>query len=722
MCVDNITSTTSTSELEVDVDVNSTSNITSKSPSGRCAHFFAQDAKSLRACSRLLSFQQTPSQLSQSSRPMAAVRRRIAGKQHPPQHAMVAASPVVPIEEVAKRCENEVKVEISRLKNMKRNNSGPEKKCRLCPFREFRSKDRLLKHLQEKHTKERLFHANCRNDFQWDLAVAMHNQQQELAVLSPTQDDVNLIQKGAELIRDWVAPHESTLRHLRTNNELDLALVFSYSGPKFMMKPQMTRHRRVGNVYYDHEFANLLLSLTIKHSGKLKPIMEDLRSHFVTEGSPCAELLYCQFDAFHSLVEHVLNSTEAKSMMTRLVSQATDRGEWKVLCHDGTNQVLFKIIGQVPMAQVEGESHVMHTFLGLTTALPGVSLQAKESFQCFEAGCREVLPQEARDQVEWLFSDAPSRVEGQTNLLPKLRGTAEDPMHFPFRIEECFGEKRVPLSIQIRKIQMKFSVPADGTVYHGEQPNADQCGVWDDNRRPADLDSRDWESYKLLPYKEHQEYIDDLVDLVRTFDDVMERKNKKGTLVRDLIKNAASYKHFAYLFNGCIIRNSLSAEENDMLGVGTMPNEAIHWQIKNVSREIIQEHEENVPLRMDSFCMGKMIAHNSAAYFPTTAQYKQSHVLSVALGEMKKNFFQPFGDGASPMLLTRSSTRLPAIPRDDQLIAMKKSRMKAQRKRWDKQTEINTKKGKIAKVRRQVIKRTVFTQKKSHRGHLFRKA
>ena len=111
------------------------------------------------------------------------------------------------------------------------------------------------------------------------------------------------------------------------------------------------------------------------------------------------------------------------------------------------------------MSQKDGECHVVHTLMGLTGALPGFSVQAKEGNESFGAAVVERLLPRAIDQVRLLYSDAPS--EGMLKYLKNCVGIAEDKLHLVIRAEYCSGGRRTSCSAEILRLQSKFGYPLD---------------------------------------------------------------------------------------------------------------------------------------------------------------------------------------------------------------------------------------------------------------------
>ena len=121
-----------------------------------------------------------------------------------------------------------------------------------------------------------------------------------------------------------------------------------------------------------------------------------------------------------SFLGDVLGHASVVSLRDRLVATATSMGEWEVLTHDATYKPLFSLIGQRKMAQDEGGSHALHTFLGKSGAFPGSSLQRTEGEQCFRDASSDVLPESARATTRYVFTDAPASIRATDDFYPNL--------------------------------------------------------------------------------------------------------------------------------------------------------------------------------------------------------------------------------------------------------------------------------------------------------------
>jgi len=207
----------------------------------------------------------------------------------------------------------------------------------------------------------------------------MYEQDQILAVLPGESVSNCSLETSASLIRQWVAPSVRSLQFLQKHNDFDVVLLLCADGPRYVLKQQTGKAKRLNqNFYYDHLFANLVFAATLRHRGKAQAVYCDVVRHFVERGCAHAPLMLTN-TAFSEVVRDVLQQPQVGALRSKLITQATENNEWVVMSHDATFKILFSCIGQTPMAQREGEAHTLHSFLGKTGALAGLSVQPKES-------------------------------------------------------------------------------------------------------------------------------------------------------------------------------------------------------------------------------------------------------------------------------------------------------------------------------------------------------
>ena len=530
----------------------------------------------------------------------------------------------------------------------------------------------------------------------------------------------NLLSQAAICIRDWASLDPASLGFVSKQNTVDMALLLTRAGPKYVLKQHTAQALRINKMLYiSNDFADLVLAKAIKNRGKIHSMFNDITTEWVCQGSPCAWLGCRRGDTRQEVFEQVMALKPVQDLRNALVTAATAHDEWMVCSHDATYQILFSAIGQLPMQQKKGEFHALHTFLGRSGAVPGFSLQRTEGPDSFRSAVAQVLPHSARMTVKYIFSDNPSSVEGSTDVLPKLEAVAEDALHLVLRVEACTGEKRTALSSCLLRIMLRFRLPWAGSFFHGDADGSEarDAGQWSDgfaqDGAPADWD---WDAQVTKPYSSHQEFINDIQVLCAQHLDQMKRKDKKGRTIQQVLKAGASYTHFRYLWNGshiiAALHQAMTPKEVELLGFGTCSNEALHFQLKACQEQIIQQHIQTFPPQLEAFSLAKLLAHHSAAYHPTLAQRKESEILSLMQGWMTKGFLPPLEEGQIQPTLCREALRKPVHQLDPQKVAVKKDKARQKAKQWSKEVENRKLKRPRSQPPKPVSKRTVFTQRK----------
>ena len=395
------------------------------------------------------------------------------------------------------------------------------------------------------------------------------------------------------------------------------------------------------------------------------------------------------------LMEAVWSLPELCNFRKQLIDSNSQRDEWLILSHDATFKSLFTFLGQEKMNQQEDEFHALHSVLGITGALAGLSLQSSEGPDSFSSAMCDILPLSARQKTRWIFTDTSSTIAKAATCLPHLLGIAEDPLHLVLRIEGCFGEKRTKLSSLLLAItkeiyrclqwfnlcwretsSWRWRTCATFPLFAAFFPLVlQQCLSWLVSAQPRSRDiSLEMKTYtctmlhrrilasrsstasrsrqgfgrilRASPYEQHQQYINDIFDLTLDYAQDMNRKNSKGKSAKQILIAGCAYQHFRYLQNGSCAIFTLSSEHKRLLSMGTTANEALHAQFNACQRPVVQQHVESMDVVLRSFSLGKLLSHHSAAFSPTLVQRSQGQILSLLEGKLQQSnyhFLAPFG-------------------------------------------------------------------------------
>lgn len=134
------------------------------------------------------------------------------------------------------------------------------------------------------------------------------------------------------------------------------------------------------------------------------------------------------------------------------------------------------------------------------------------------------------------------------------------------------------------------------------------------------------------PFYTRVEYIECLAALVAMFpDEVNKAIPGPNKPVYKLLWNAAAVDRVEWMFNNMRVRHTIPLCEYQLLSSGTASNEALHAEVNRWFKETQMMHQTTLKLKLYILTLGKLIAHNSAMYMPTTRQFPSSTVLSRAV-------------------------------------------------------------------------------------------
>ena len=534
--------------------------------------------------------------------------------------------------------------------------------------------------------------------------------------LCPFSHGADLLRSSAALIRGWVPDSGTAQRLLAKYNRLDLVMVLTLEGPRLLTKPQTEGKVRVHrDLYISMDCAGLVLAAAVKHRGKIQSMWMDMVAEWTARGSLCALMGCRRRDARQEVLDAVLSIPSVVSLRQRLLADAAARpvSEWVVLSHDATFQLLFKVIGQKKMQQGEGGFHALHTFVGRSGAVPGLSLQRCEGSEAFRCAVQEVLPEDARRTVRFVFSDSPGSILGAESVLPSLEAVGEDALHLVLRVEECFGERRCALSAELLRVQQKFRCPV-GCPFEGVagRPCAGKVAWPNKEAGTTPPPSEEWYS---TPFASHEEYVSALHHLSVKYAGDMGRRNKRGRSVLQILQSGAARSHYVYLMDGARIidrvRRLVGEAEQELMSWGTCGNEALHAQLKSSYATTVQQHVEAYPRQLQSFALAKMLAHHVAAYHPTIAQRGEGEILALLQGELRRGLVEGAPQEIRPRA-SRAELRAPVQRLDGSRVGARR-RLKAQQAaRWDAERERRAQRQRRRQAQKRRLKRTVYTKLK----------
>ena len=446
--------------------------------------------------------------------------------------------------------------------------------------------------------------------------------------------------------------------------------------------------------------------------------------YYISKGSLSASLIPSNAHSLGNIARSVFFSDKMDNFLAATIEDYAKMGERLVLSRDATYKVLNSLIGQNRHgkgAATDGELHTRHTLRGMTGAMPGVSLKYSESGRNSISAMQEILPLTARASCLFLFTDNPRSLQelakegsiAAKETFPNLKALREDPLHLALRVENCLGCRRNRRSSDVLKLQLKFcSGMKPKHVFFRSNANPRKQTSWEaasaseeDAKRLAIALEND--EYLLTPFNSHAEYVRALACVAILHAKSMGSRDSKGRSVLSALKAGARYEHFGYLQNGALCLSLLGKEKLNLLPVGTASNEALRAELRIWAERVTTQHEERLLLVLRIFTIMKLLAHSSAAKFPTTQQLNQSLLTHIIAGHIASGLGSPSSDVATAAAKNRYDMRNPRAPHNIQTADAAKVRHAVRKERPGRQKEAAAASGRrVVKSQR---KRTAFT-------------
>ena len=308
-------------------------------------------------------------------------------------------------------------------------------RCLLCPFRGFKWKSRRLRlHVLTYHNEKTNFCAS--GNKQLRIACAIFDDDCYLGRCKG-----EYLARSAELLRSTVTPGLSNAvnsidRHIR--------LVFTGKGPEYQSLKQLCGKglcRRVMNLYYTHDFAELLRREAMLYHSNVRSLIPRLQSRAMESGNLLGSLYYGH-QHWWSAIEDIFQSKAMTDLKVSFETSFLEHEEYEYLSLDATFKVCLKIKGQASYRASKAERDAaafdddealrrVLTCRGRTGAVidmaPVKTEKSTEIKDCLEAR----LPSQSFAQVRFIASDSPSYQLwiDLCEIFPNLLVMCLDPIH-----------------------------------------------------------------------------------------------------------------------------------------------------------------------------------------------------------------------------------------------------------------------------------------------------
>eukprot|EP00438_Fugacium_kawagutii_P027022 Skav232520 [mRNA] locus=scaffold1096:926666:934699:- [translate_table: standard] len=527
--------------------------------------------------------------------------------------------------------------------------------CALCPFRSFQRLDQLREHVRKHHVAKHQF--VCSGTKQMKVILALHDAD---CVKRLCGED--FLFRSALLLRKQVQP---PLNNAQTNIDKAIRLLFGKEGPVYVNEAIIGHSlsaRRVLNIYYSKEFAEILYREIVLHHSNVKSIWPRLHLRALEAGNPLGNLYPLHTRHWWPIVEDVFMSAEVQGLRRNMFAALEQNNEFMSLSMDATLKVCMAVQGQANYrapaskrnAACFDDAHSLRrvlTIRGSTGAVLAIHAVPDESAPTVACALESLFSTDSLAQVRFLATDSPSPklFRSLKETCPNLECLSLDPVHLAIVYEYAQWGKRSPGSRILRKVLNKFN-QIDGTLdeswmpwghfFKGENPpnltreeirarEAILHGNMSKPRATRILDqlAGDTPLYSLMTF------IEALAAICVCFPDEVSRKvtgsNKE---VRKILWAATAPERAQWLLNNLRARHALPSWQRHLVPSGTASNEALHAEINSWSRSIRTVHQSTLRLKLDIMQHGKLLAHYVASYFPSLRQFQESILLARCLG------------------------------------------------------------------------------------------
>ncbi|CAE7582461.1 unnamed protein product [Symbiodinium sp. CCMP2592] len=485
--------------------------------------------------------------------------------------------------------------------------SFPPTVCPCCPWRRFERRRCLVEHLQNQHTESKRFCPAGTKMLRVVAALYDHDRLHDRAP-QPT-----FLARASELLRKTVKGNmPSTLSFI----DKFLRCVFHSDGPEFVTIRSVTKAtglRRVGNLFYDHDFADAFLQAAAAHNASLHKIQAYFLERCTRNDGKLASVIPRGNNGFWTnVLEDLMGSPLLEAYTAKLMDRCAQAEEFKYISLDATFKINLKIIGQanfhssastrsqaiIPEDEAAYRTMTCRGRTGATLALCGIR---SEKSSILADALRSSFTNTQRAQVLHVASDAPSAEMFQTlkEVLPNLQSLSLDAMHIVMVYDQNMNNRRTAGSRWLAVIMNKFrkrhssrTQASWGEFYSGGTLGSAPQDVRSMRDCLSEPDMSENAARELLerldpdtPWLTEVDFLQALVAHFSFFREELRKVTFTGVSLHRLIVNVASPAKFQWLLNDTRYRHSINRQELVLLPSGTTSNESLHHEVNVWFRE-----------------------------------------------------------------------------------------------------------------------------------------
>ncbi len=385
-------------------------------------------------------------------------------------------------EQLAKSLSNEVTSFMDRVERhwSKVKGGSDDVRCPFCPFKSFQDKDRnakrrLLSHVRRYHGASQSS-TGTPSSFvasgikQFKVIKALYDRDTLLQV-----NGTNYLCRSAETLRSSIRPALSS-----TDHRIDRKIVFfiGKDGPEYInvtAARESSGIRRLGYTYFGKDFAEDFLHEVAISFGRVKPARARLIRQYARCGNQLFLLLPTNVRTWLEILEDIMRSPCAHRQTEVLIGQCVAHKEFRCISMDATLRIAMRVRGQAnyrqsiairnaaPVGDEEALRRVL-TIRGRTGAVLAMAPIRSEGAADIRDFFMGRLPEDVRNQIEYVASDQPSVVlhAHLAECCPSFKALYLDPVHLVIVYNTAMWRKSTPGQVALRRMQDKFNKVDDG--------------------------------------------------------------------------------------------------------------------------------------------------------------------------------------------------------------------------------------------------------------------
>ena len=212
---------------------------------------------------------------------------------------------------------------------------GQDKRCALCPRRNFDSATRVLSHIREYHTADQKFCPSGTK--QLKTTQALYDHDRTCFALGG-----GYLKRSAAMLSAAV----DTTTHTRVDDAI--VLVQDVGGPRFISRRQLGDQdlRRVNDVFFTHALATAVYRDALLHDGCARQVAAAAVGRSQLHRNEPTSLVPRSNETWLAILENIFFAPQVNADLARLMEGCLDAGEFDYISIDGTMKACLPLMGQ----------------------------------------------------------------------------------------------------------------------------------------------------------------------------------------------------------------------------------------------------------------------------------------------------------------------------------------------------------------------------------------